>query len=207
MERRKILLGTGATVVTAIAGCLGSGDGDDGDSSGPEDDGSRNGDDGSGTGDGDDKHRTDDLEIPGCDNDRVESALAKYGITVKSYTYEDGHVDVTLRTNTKLERKLRDAKDTPEDELRKLAKERFKQIVGSFENAITDEKKLKSGVDSIRIVVVDSDKRRVFDVTADVDDLLKLLEEIDDWDDLEDLDDWDGFDYNIGDDFDEYVDD
>lgn len=89
MERRKLLLGSGATLATVLAGCMSGGDDENGDDD--DDNGDRNGtndddgydDDGNGADKDGDENGDDDGDVPGFDVDDLESAASDHGVKIE----------------------------------------------------------------------------------------------------------------------------
>ena len=115
MERRKILLGSGAALTTALAGCTGSGDSDDDESDDDTesitdengtDDGDGNGDESEqadGDGNGDESTETDDTtgsddEIPGFDSTNLE--LESDAVSITSIERDGETVEVVATSET-----------------------------------------------------------------------------------------------------------
>ena len=91
MERRKLLLGSGATLATVLAGCMSGGDDENGDDDDDEN-GDRNGtddegyDDGNGADKDGDENGDDgdeDGDVPGFDVDDLESAASDHGVKIE----------------------------------------------------------------------------------------------------------------------------
>ncbi|MCU4740695.1 hypothetical protein OB955_07890 [Halobacteria archaeon AArc-m2/3/4] len=81
MERRKILLGSGAALATALAGCMGGAEDDGNGNDERNDDENGNGDDKNGNGDEDDSKDHDD-DVPGIDVDKLDKELSEYDISI-----------------------------------------------------------------------------------------------------------------------------
>ncbi|MFC6765062.1 hypothetical protein [Natrinema soli] len=100
MERRKILLGSGAALATMLAGCSSNETGDESD---PNDDNDESlgddGDDGSdGTDGSDGSDGTDEPDIPGLDPDKLKIDSEK--ISIKDVNKDGDKVDIVATTTT-----------------------------------------------------------------------------------------------------------
>lgn len=182
MERRKILLGSGATFAATLAGCIGL-TSDDGDAEPGDDDsgdtasGSSGGDTGSDSG-GDDTGSESDgdddgdehVTIPGLEDDL---GLEEYDVKVTHATYDGNDVDVGL----KLEKHPDDVTEKP---LRKHA-EKFASAVG---DSIEDRDHLEKDVETITFAVYDLEGELVLKLFLNVGWLLAY---VDDELDLEEL--------------------
>lgn len=92
MERRKILLGSGAALATVLAGCS-SNETDSGPDSNDDNDGSPNG---NGNGDGTDSE--DKADVPGLDRDKLKLESDK--ISIKDINKDDDEIDIVATTTT-----------------------------------------------------------------------------------------------------------
>ncbi|MCW8172165.1 hypothetical protein [Natrialba swarupiae] len=151
MERRKILLGSGAVLATVLAGCSSSEtDEETGDDSsfGDDDDDGYEGDDDDG----------DDGEVPGFDGD-VETDSDKVAVT--DVTHDSGTVSVDVETDT-----------TDTDELYKEL-----EVVGhDLAYAVTDPDRFKRDVEIIELYI-EHDGAHVLGLIVDVQWLLDYLED------------------------------
>lgn len=99
MERRKILLGSGAALATMLAGCSSDETGDESD---PNDDDESLGDDGNDGSDGtdgsDDTDGTDEPDIPGLDPDKLKIDSEK--VSIKDVNKDGDKVDIVATTTT-----------------------------------------------------------------------------------------------------------
>jgi len=89
MERRKILLGSGAALATVLAGCSSDETGSDSESNDDEpldDDNGENGD------------NTDESDVPGLDRDKLELDSEK--ISIKDVNKDGDEVDIVATTTT-----------------------------------------------------------------------------------------------------------
>ncbi|WP_049927828.1 hypothetical protein [Halopiger goleimassiliensis] len=160
MERRKILLGSGAALATVLAGCSGDETGDesptddDDDESGFDDDDDDYGSDDDDTGDVED----DVNDLPGIDG--VEDVSSDH-LTVRQVDHDPNTLSVVVET------------DTTDTEL--LHKE-LEDLADGLANAVIDVDEFASATDEID-VVVEYDGSRVFAVYIDVDWIVQLLED------------------------------
>ncbi|ELY68082.1 hypothetical protein [Natrinema versiforme] len=142
MERRKILLGSGAALATVLAGCSSDETGDDSDSN-DDDESLNDGDDGS--------DETDDkTEIPGLDRDKLNVDSDK--LSIKDVNKDDDTVDVVATTTTTDPETLR-------TELQSLGE--------TIAAAITDSEKFAAEVNSVTWVL-ESDGAKVMSFYVDV---------------------------------------
>ncbi|MFA9417690.1 hypothetical protein [Natrinema sp. HArc-T2] len=128
MERRKILLGSGAALATVLAGC-----------SSNETDSSGNGNgssDGNGNGNGDDTGSDDKADIPGLDRDKLKLESDK--ITIEDVNKDDDKIDVVATTTT----------TDPET----LATE-LESLGNALSAAITDPEAFKAEINSVTWVL------------------------------------------------------
>ncbi|MFD1563573.1 hypothetical protein ACFR99_08430 [Haloarchaeobius amylolyticus] len=91
MERRKILLGSGAALATVLAGCSSDETGSDSNNDDDEPLNDTNGD----NGDGDD---SDDADVPGLDRDKLELDSEK--ISIEEVNKDGDTVDIVATTTT-----------------------------------------------------------------------------------------------------------
>ncbi|ELY76604.1 hypothetical protein [Natrinema pallidum] len=149
MERRKILLGSGAALATVLAGCSSDETDDDSksDSDGDEplddDDG---GDETDGTNDGTD----DGTEIPGLDSDKLTIDSTK--ISIKDVNKDGDEIDIIATTTTT-------DPETLSAELESLG--------STLSAAITDAEKLAAAINSITWVI-EKDGAKVMSFYVDV---------------------------------------
>jgi outer membrane murein-binding lipoprotein Lpp len=132
MERRKILLGSGAALVTVLAGCSSDETDDQSPTNGDDSDESL-ADDGDGTGDGD---GTDDSGVPGLNRHRLE--ISSETITIMDVNKDDDEVDVVATTTTTDPETLRAELDT---------------LAADIERAITDPEAFAAEVNSVTWVL------------------------------------------------------
>lgn len=143
MERRKILLGSGAALATVLAGCSSDETGDDSESNDDDDESLNDGDDGS--------DETDDKnEIPGLDRDKLKVDSDK--LSIKDVNKDDDTVDVVVTTTTTDPEMLR-------AELQSLGE--------TIAAAITDPEAFASEVNSVTWVL-ESDGAKVMSFYVDV---------------------------------------
>lgn len=133
MERRKILLGSGAVFATVLAGCSDSTSDDDGgggDTGGDQNDDS-----------GDDDYNDDDSDdIPGFDKDKVK--LDHTDVKVDDVKRDGYHVEVEVTLEGTLE----------EDELYEMVED----IAVTGADAIEDPEKLLESVEILEFAVYDN---------------------------------------------------
>lgn len=153
MERRKILLGSGAALTTALAGCTGSGGGDDE----PDDDTESNTDDEpendskdtENTDDSDSEKsdetddETSDADVPGFDGSKL--SLKSDSVTVASIERTDGTVEVVATSDV--------------TDLEKLYAE-LGTLADAHKSAIVDLEAFADAIESIDWVV-DHEKKKV----------------------------------------------
>ncbi|MBZ6494305.1 hypothetical protein [Natrinema longum] len=146
MERRKILLGSGAALATVLAGCSSDETGDDSDPN--DDDESLNddgGDDTDGTDDGDDEP-----EVPGLDRDKLKFDSDK--LSIKDVNKDGDEVDIVATTTT----------TDPET----LAAE-LESLGETIAAAITDPDAFKAAIKSVTWVL-ENDGAKVMSFYVDV---------------------------------------
>ncbi|SEH16468.1 hypothetical protein SAMN04487967_2646 [Natronorubrum sediminis] len=153
MERRKILLGSGAALATALAGCSETSGGSDDDSSddgGSDDGGSDNGDDNGSNG-------TDD--VPGFDGSKLD--IDSDALSISSIEKKDDTVQVLVETD------LTDYQELI-DELKPLA--------GKHDDAIDDIEAFIAEVDTIEWIA-EHDGAKVVSLFVDVEWVVSFLED------------------------------
>ncbi|MGQ3411105.1 hypothetical protein ACT4ML_02430 [Natrinema sp. LN54] len=144
MERRKILLGSGAALATVLAGCSSDETGDDSESNDDDDESLNN--DGS-----DDTNETDDkTDIPGLDRDKMKVDSDK--LSIKDVNKDSDTVDVVATTTTTDPETLR-------AELQSLGE--------TVAAAITDPEAFATEVNSVTWVL-ESDGAKVMSFYVDV---------------------------------------
>ncbi|SEW12497.1 hypothetical protein [Natrinema salifodinae] len=144
MERRKILLGSGAALATVLAGCSSD---ETGDESNPNDDDEPlNDDDGSSDGDDGD----DEPDIPGLDHDKLKITSDK--ISIEDVSKDDDKVDIVATTTT-----------TDPDEL--MAE--LETLANDIAGAITDPEAFAGAVNSVTWVL-ENDGAKVMSFYIDV---------------------------------------
>ncbi|QCS41542.1 hypothetical protein [Natrinema versiforme] len=144
MERRKILLGSGAALATVLAGCSSDETGDDSESNDDDDESLNN--DGS-----DDTNETDDkTDIPGLDRDKMKVDSDK--LSIKDVNKDADTVDVVATTTTTDPETLR-------AELQSLGE--------TVAAAITDPEAFATEVNSVTWVL-ESDGAKVMSFYVDV---------------------------------------
>ncbi|WP_226480467.1 hypothetical protein [Natrinema amylolyticum] len=147
MERRKILLGSGAALATVLAGC--SSDETDDDSESDTDDSEPLNDDGGG--DTDDTDDTDDkTAIPGLDRDKLKIDSDK--LSIKDVNKDDDEIDVVATTTTT-------DPETLQAELESLGE--------TIAAAITDSEKFAAEINSVTWVL-EQDGAKVMSFYVDV---------------------------------------
>ncbi|RQH03284.1 hypothetical protein [Natrarchaeobius oligotrophus] len=153
MERRKILLGSGAALATVLAGCSSTETGeeiDDDDDGDDGYDGGDDGDDGYDDGDGDD-------DIPGFDGD-VETGSEK--VTITQVEREGNSIGVVVQTET-----------TDTDELYA----ELEEVAHDLAYAISDPDRFKDEVETIELYL-ERDGAHVLGLFVDVGWALDYLE-------------------------------
>ncbi|MDF9744433.1 hypothetical protein [Natrinema salsiterrestre] len=149
MERRKILLGSGAALATVLAGCSSDETGDESGPNGDDSDESLN--DNDNTDDNGDTNETDgDADVPGLDRDKLKLDSDK--MSVEDVNKNGKEVDVVATTTTT-------DPDTLKKELHSLAE--------TIAAAITDAEKFKAEVDSVTWVL-EQDGTQVMSFYVDV---------------------------------------
>lgn len=148
MERRKLLLGSGVALATALAGCTGSGgNGDDEEpDDGKNDDGKNDGTDG-----------TDD--VPGLDLDGVD--LEEHGVTIETVDKDGKEVSVEIRAKTTDHERLHET-------VVKLGK--------ILEDAIDDPEAFVAAIDRINVTLLDDEKNPVLSFFVDVEWAIDFIE-------------------------------
>lgn len=240
MERRRLLIGTGVTAVSALAGCLGSDDDEDSsesesashteeqaddadDTAADENDEAGDGDeaddeteaegdetadaenddaddtesddeddDGADDADSDDEGDADetggddedDATVSGIDDERLAATLKEHDIQIKTYTYEDGKVDLTLLTETELANEIANADGSPDETWAQEAQDQLEAIAASLDESITDDSEVKSTVDSVHLTVLDEEARPIVRATITGNDLVNGVDESTDLDDV-----------------------
>lgn len=175
MERRQILLGSGAVLATVLAGCseTASEDGDDdGRTDTGTDDDAPSADDGDDTdrnrdndtdNDSDDRGREYDLDdVPGLDKEKID--LKKHDINLKRIS-RDGK---TLYMDVVVKRKPKDH-DEVRDELKKASEEIAK--------GVSDRKKFRDTIEKIELAVYDEYDELVLALYIDVKWLIQFIED------------------------------
>lgn len=159
MERRKILLGSGAAFATVLAGCSSTETGEeDPDDTGSDDDSGYDGtDDTDDTDDGDDGD-DDGEDLPGVDG--VKDLESEH-LSVVDVQATPGTLAVHVETDTTDSQKLHDELAYVADDLSK---------------AIVDRDRFKSEIESVELVL-EHGGARVFEVYIDVQWLLDYLDD------------------------------
>lgn len=161
MDRRTVLLGSGAAFATVLAGCAEDTDQEDGTNDDTNDD--ANGDPADEkNGKKDDKKdekKDGKADVPGFDRDdfRIDSDV----LSVEEITYDKGTLDVRVMI-------LTDDRDELVDELRALAP--------GLARSIRDAEAFLAAVDEIEFSLVDEHKNRVFSFSLDAAWLRAFLE-------------------------------
>lgn len=168
MERRKILLGSGAALATVLAGCSSSETGDEEPENDTEesfgDDTGNGGDDGSDSGTGNssdsdsDGGSGDHDNVPGVDNDGIE--VSDDLVTITSIEKNGDKLDIVARTDT-----------TDIAELKKV----FKTFASDLEGAIEDVERFVQEVATIEWIL-EHEGSRVLAVYVDVEWVVAYLE-------------------------------
>ncbi|GAB7019539.1 hypothetical protein JCM18750_24000 [Halostagnicola bangensis] len=157
MERRKILLGSGAVFATALAGCSDStseengGDDDDG-GDGSGDDGDNGIDDSNGNESDDDSDDEESDEVPGFDKDKID--LGHTDVKVDDIKRDGYHVDVEVTLEDTLS----------QDELYAVVEELG--IVAA--EAIDDPETFVESVETIEFTIFNMDGNTVLSFYVDV---------------------------------------
>ncbi|ELZ08132.1 hypothetical protein C478_18962 [Natrinema thermotolerans DSM 11552] len=166
MERRKILLGSGAALATVLAGCSSDETGDDDSNDDDDDDGSpSNG----GNGDNGEPDDENESDIPGMDTDAMELDSEK--ISIKDINKDGDEVDVVATTTT-----------TDPDVLRA----ELQSIGETLAAAITDPEAFAAEVNSVTWVL-EQDGAMVMSFYVDVQWAIKYINDEIDEDELADL--------------------
>ncbi|MDS0475374.1 hypothetical protein [Natrinema sp. 1APR25-10V2] len=152
MERRKILLGSGAAIATVLAGCSSDETGDDSNSNDDDSDDSLNGDD-NGENDGSD----DKAEIPGLDRDKLKIDSGK--LTIEDVNKDGKTVDVVATTTT----------SDPETLFAELD-----SLGDDMSAAITDPEAFAAAVDSVTWIL-EKDGAKVMSFYVDVKWAIKYM--------------------------------
>ncbi|WP_222920447.1 hypothetical protein [Natrinema sp. SYSU A 869] len=147
MERRKILLGSGAALATVLAGC--SSDETDDDSNPENDDDESLSDDG-GDDTGDTDETDDKTDIPGLDRDKLKVGSDK--MSIKDVNKDGDEIDVVATTTTTDPETLR-------AELQSLG--------NTIAAAITDSEKFAANINSVTWVL-EQDGAKVMSFYVDV---------------------------------------
>lgn len=159
MERRKILLGSGAALATVLAGCSSSETGEEN----PEDDDQES------FGDEDDENTSDEQEssddendehddVPGFKNDDLEVSNDK--LTVTTVRRDGAELHVIAETTT-----------TDSDELEKV----FESLADDLAAALTDTDRFKDEIDTIEWVL-EHEGSRVLAIAIDAQWVVDYLE-------------------------------
>ncbi|MFC7225540.1 hypothetical protein ACFQKF_20975 [Halalkalicoccus sp. GCM10025322] len=181
MERRKILLGSGALFATALAGCTGvSSSPDDGTTDHPGSDtqdqkgnrdekkkSAKNTDDEEKKSDQDDEkqeHSDESEDIPGFDRDAFE--IDSDVIRVKKLAYRDHKLDIRVMVTTT-------DRDVLAEELRALAP----GFERALHNTDVDAEKFFAEVEQIKFTLYDEHKNTVFAFFVDIRWLRKFLDD------------------------------
>ncbi|WP_207591197.1 hypothetical protein [Halomontanus rarus] len=170
MERRKILLGSGVTLATALAGCMGGADndGNGNDENGNGDDTKNgNGDDTKNGNDDDDGSKDHDDDAPGIDVDELDDTLSKFdvSVTVDKRDGDELYVDVVVGESYD-----KDSKSVPEG------------IGDSAAKAIEDRAEFAAKIDTVYVTARNGDDVEIASFRIEVDWLIdyrdgKLSEE------------------------------
>ncbi|RKD98417.1 hypothetical protein [Halopiger aswanensis] len=165
MERRKILLGSGAALATVLAGCSSSETGeeepenDDEESFGNDNDSNTDSGNGNGNGDGngddsDDEHD----DVPGVENDQIQ--VADDTVTITSIEKDGDKLDIVARTDT-----------TDIEELKKV----FASFADDLDGAIEDIERFIDEISSIEWIL-EHEGSRVLAVYIDVEWVVSYIE-------------------------------
>ncbi|AEH36630.1 hypothetical protein [Halopiger xanaduensis] len=168
MERRKILLGSGAALATVLAGCSSSETGeeependseesfgDDGDDTGNGSDADSDNDSDTDSGDGSDGEHDD---VPGVENDQIE--VADDTVTITSIEKDGDKLDIVARTDT-----------TDIEELKKV----FATFAADLDGAIEDVERFIDEISSIEWIL-EHEGSRVLAVYIDVEWVVSYIE-------------------------------
>ncbi|GAB3666510.1 hypothetical protein [Halopiger thermotolerans] len=170
MERRKILLGSGAALATVLAGCSSSETGDEEPENDTEesfgDDTGNGGDDGSDSGTGNSSDSDSDSDsgsgehdnVPGVDNGGIE--VSDDLVTITSIEKNGDKLDIVAQTDT-----------TDIAELKKV----FKTFASDLESAIEDVERFVEAVATIEWIL-EHEGSRVLAVYVDVEWVVAYLE-------------------------------
>ncbi|WP_254525013.1 hypothetical protein [Natrinema caseinilyticum] len=158
MERRKILLGSGAAIATVLAGCSSDQTGDESNQNGDGSDDSLDGD-GNGNGNGNDDSGDSDkkADIPGLDRDKLK--LSSQKLTIEDVNKNDKEVDVVATTTT----------TDPETLFTEL-----ETLAADLRRAITDPQAFAAAVDSVTWVL-EKDGAMVMSFYVDVSWAIKFI--------------------------------
>jgi hypothetical protein len=151
MERRKILLGSGAALATVLAGCSSDETGDDSEPTNDDSDEPLNDD------DSDTDDTDDETDVPGLDRDKLKLKSDK--MSIKDVNKDGEEVDVVATTTTT-------DPETLKKELQSLAE--------TIAAAITDTEKFKAEINSVTWVL-EQDGAKVMSFYVDVQWALKYI--------------------------------
>lgn len=157
MERRALLIGSGAAFATVLAGCTGSENGDDdggGNGVGVTDDDDDGTDDGTGDGTG----NGDAIEdVPGFDESELD--LDEHGLTIHRVKRDgsDLHVEVEANVST-------------------LDEEDLDRLIDALAAAVVDVESLKGTISTIEVAVVDEDGLTIVSFYANVEWIVDYLD-------------------------------
>ncbi|NGM68166.1 hypothetical protein G6M89_03920 [Natronolimnobius sp. AArcel1] len=159
MERRKILLGSGAALATIVAGCSSSETGDDDPSNDSEDSLTDHDDDDHDDDHDDDDDRDDDDhdDIPGYSGD---VSFDSDKLSVESVERKDDTLDIVVRTDT-----------TDSYELRK----EFETLGDELEKSIDDPESFIAEIHTLELII-EYDGNRVLSVYVDVQWIIDYME-------------------------------
>lgn len=155
MERRKILLGSGVTLATALAGCMGGAEDDsnDNDENGNGDDTDKNGNGDTKNGD-DDGSKDHDDDAPGIDVDELDDTLSKFDISVTVDKRDGDELYVNVVVGESYDK---DSKSVPEG------------IGDSVAKAIENRAEFAAKIDTVYVTALNGDGVEIASFRIEVD--------------------------------------
>ncbi|WP_254531498.1 hypothetical protein [Natrinema gelatinilyticum] len=158
MERRKILLGSGAAIATVLAGCSSDQTGDESNQNGDDSDDSLDGNgNGNGNGNGDSGNSDKKADIPGLDRDKLK--LSSQKLTIEDVNKDGNEIDVIATTTT----------SDPETLFAEL-----ETLATDMQRAITDPEAFAEAVDNVTWVL-EKDGAMVMSFYVDVSWAVKFV--------------------------------
>ncbi|SEV84068.1 hypothetical protein [Natrinema salifodinae] len=165
MERRKILLGTGAGLITVLAGCSGGDQtSDDEETTGPDEKGeteendteTENGDETDEDKDKDDEHdeTKGKRDVPGIDEAVLEEQLAQRGIHLETFRRNNSTLAVEVSVSGLDANAL--SSDRSDEEL----KQRLSAILQAATDAVTDPRAFIAAIETITVTILGEDHKK-----------------------------------------------